>query len=38
VLGARFAHRRERASALRLFIGSIVYLPLIWLLMLATRA
>jgi protoheme IX farnesyltransferase len=38
LLGARFAHRRERTSALQLFIGSIVYLPLIWALMLATRA
>jgi protoheme IX farnesyltransferase len=38
LLGARFALRRERGNALRLFIGSIVYLPLIWALMLATRA
>lgn len=38
LLGAQFARRRERVPALRLFIGSIVYLPLIWALMLATRA
>lgn len=38
LLGAQFALRRERPHALRLFIGSIVYLPLIWALMLATRA
>lgn len=37
-LSARFAQRRARADAIRLFIGSIVYLPLIWTLMLATRA
>lgn len=38
LLGAQFALRRQRGPALRLFIGSIVYLPLIWALMLATRA
>jgi protoheme IX farnesyltransferase len=38
LLGARFARRRDRPSALQLFIGSIVYLPLVWALMLATRA
>lgn len=38
LLGAQFALHRERGPALRLFIGSIVYLPLIWALMLATRA
>lgn len=37
LLGLQFARRRERANAMRLFIGSIVYLPLIWVLMLATR-
>ncbi len=38
LLGARFARRRTRATALRLFLGSLVYLPLMWVLMLATRA
>lgn len=38
ILGVQFARRRQRADALRLFIGSIVYLPLVWALMLATRA
>jgi protoheme IX farnesyltransferase len=36
-LGARFAVRRERGDALRLFIGSITYLPLVWGLMILTR-
>lgn len=38
LLGARFAHRRRREDALRLFIGSIIYLPLVWSLMILTRA
>lgn len=38
LLGARFARRRTRATALRLFLGSLIYLPLMWVLMLATRA
>ena len=37
LLGARFALRRERSDALRLFIGSIIYLPLVWSLMILTR-
>jgi protoheme IX farnesyltransferase len=37
-LGARFALHRDRGNALRLFIGSIVYLPLVWGLMILTRA
>jgi protoheme IX farnesyltransferase len=37
LLGARFALRRERNDALRLFIGSIIYLPLVWSLMILTR-
>ena len=36
-LGVRFALRRERLDALRLFISSIVYLPLVWTLMILTR-
>ena len=37
-LAALFARRRQRVDALRLFIGSIVYLPLVWSLMILTRA
>ncbi|MBP1636093.1 MAG: ctaB2 [Acidobacteria bacterium] len=33
-LALRFARRRDRATALQLFLGSIVYLPLLWALML----
>jgi len=29
-LAVRFAARRDRSTALRLFLGSIVYLPLLW--------
>ena len=36
-LAARFAQHRGRDDARRLFFGSIVYLPLIWALMVATR-
>lgn len=36
-LAVRFAARRDRASALRLFLGSIVYLPLLWGLMLGNQ-
>ena len=34
----RFARRRTRDDARRLFVGSITYLPLLWILMIATRA
>jgi len=37
-LAVRFALHRGRAEARRLFFGSIIYLPLIWVLMIATRA
>ena len=37
-LSGLFARHRRRADALRLFIGSIVYLPLVWSLMILTRA
>jgi protoheme IX farnesyltransferase len=37
-LSALFARNRQRSDALRLFIGSIVYLPLVWGLMILTRA
>jgi protoheme IX farnesyltransferase len=37
-LGVRFACHRGRTDARRLFFGSIVYLPLVWALMIATRA
>jgi protoheme IX farnesyltransferase len=36
-LAIRFARHRERADARRLFFGSIIYLPLVWVLMIATR-
>ena len=36
-LAAIFARRKQRPDALRLFIGSIVYLPLVWGLMILTR-
>ena len=38
LLGAQFALRRRRVDAMRLFIGSIIYLPLVWSLMILTRA
>ena len=34
-LGWRFARRRTAADARWLFLGSIVYLPLLWILMIA---
>jgi protoheme IX farnesyltransferase len=37
-LAVLFARRRRRTDALRLFIGSIVYLPMVWGLMILTRA
>jgi protoheme IX farnesyltransferase len=37
-LAVLFARRKQRVDALRLFIGSIVYLPLVWGLMILTRA
>ena len=37
-LAIRFAWHRERAAARWLFFGSILYLPLLWILMIATRA
>jgi protoheme IX farnesyltransferase len=37
LLGIQFARRRETAHARRLFVGSIIYLPLLWALMIATR-
>jgi heme o synthase len=37
-LGLRFAWRRSIPDARWLFLGSIVYLPLIWMLMIAARA
>jgi heme o synthase len=36
-LTARFARTRSTADARKLFLGSIVYLPLIWILMIANR-
>jgi protoheme IX farnesyltransferase len=36
-LAIRFAVRRDRTAALRLFLGSIVYLPLLWGLMLGNQ-
>jgi len=36
-LSVRFARRLARDDARRLFFGSIVYLPLVWALMVATR-
>jgi protoheme IX farnesyltransferase len=36
-LAIRFARRRHRVDARRLFLGSIVYLPLVWVLLMATR-
>jgi protoheme IX farnesyltransferase len=36
-LSARFARERTDAAARRLFFGSIVYLPLIWIVMIADR-
>jgi protoheme IX farnesyltransferase len=36
-LATRFARRRSRADARWLFLGSILYLPLVWILMVATR-
>jgi protoheme IX farnesyltransferase len=37
-LAAAFARHRSIANARALFFGSIIYLPLLWLLMVATRA
>jgi len=37
VLSARFAATRSEAAARALFIGSITYLPLIWIVMIANR-
>jgi protoheme IX farnesyltransferase len=36
-LAVRFAWERQVADARRLFVGSIVYLPLVWILMIAAR-
>jgi heme O synthase-like polyprenyltransferase len=36
-LAVRFAWRLERPDARWLFFGSIIYLPLLWILMIATR-
>ena len=36
-LAVRFAMSRSRADARRLFFGSIIYLPLLWILMIANR-
>lgn len=36
-LALRFAHDLQRKSARQLFLGSLLYLPLIWLFMIATR-
>jgi protoheme IX farnesyltransferase len=36
-LGCRFAGSRTAADARRLFLGSIIYLPLLWILMIADR-
>jgi len=36
-LTARFAMSRSRLDARRLFFGSIIYLPLLWILMIANR-
>jgi len=37
-LAIRFAMTRQTADARRLFFGSITYLPLLWILMIAGRA
>jgi protoheme IX farnesyltransferase len=37
-LAARFAHAREDATARALFFGSITYLPLLWIAMIANHA
>jgi len=37
-LAAYFAHQRSTVSARLLFLGSITYLPLLWILMAATKA
>jgi heme O synthase-like polyprenyltransferase len=37
-LAAYFAFRRSIGSAKLLFLGSITYLPLLWVLMAATKA
>jgi len=36
-LAARFARDLHRTTARRLFLGSLIYLPLIWIFMIATR-
>jgi protoheme IX farnesyltransferase len=38
VLAARFARTRDDAAARRLFFGSITYLPLLWIAMIANHA
>jgi protoheme IX farnesyltransferase len=37
-LAVRFAQDRSTARAKRLFLASLVYLPVLWVLMLANRA
>jgi heme O synthase-like polyprenyltransferase len=37
VLAVRFAADRTTLAARRLFYGSIIYLPLLWILMIADR-
>ncbi|HWP99330.1 MAG TPA: heme o synthase [Vicinamibacterales bacterium] len=37
-LAVRFARRRTPAAARRLFVGSLVYLPLVWAAMIAAKA
>lgn len=37
VLAARFARDLHRRTARQLFLGSLIYLPLIWIFMIATR-
>jgi heme O synthase-like polyprenyltransferase len=38
VLTLKFARTRAVADARRLFFGSIIYLPILWILMIAGRA
>jgi protoheme IX farnesyltransferase len=37
ILAVRFGSARTEASARRLFFGSLVYLPLIWIVMIADK-
>ena len=37
LLAARFARDLHRRTARQLFLGSLIYLPLIWMFMIATR-